>query len=251
MSLCCDNDNNNNTTRWRRWRTAWQCRRCFFFSEQQTAVAVSCWRYLTVRSELAYLKSLMWIWTTTNGFKPHCLSEREGWGSTVLRRWHLPPFWHQPHRHLLFSNPFSPTVSTCWKTSPWHPLRLGGHLCPARPALPTKNSIKYGISHDEKSPIPGLFKSSWWRRQSQAIGCCIPHSGHWLHAPPIASVGLRLSDEAIRVPVAHRLGCKACEPHTCPCSKWEWSTRAKNNTMPFFMAKAFWLPVTTTPLIGF
>jgi len=46
-----------------------------------------------------------------------------------------------------------------------------------------------------------------------------PHTGDWLHAPPIASVGLRLSDEAVRVAVAHRLGCKACEPRTCVCGK--------------------------------
>ena len=46
-----------------------------------------------------------------------------------------------------------------------------------------------------------------------------PHSGDWLHAPPITAVGLRLSDEAIRVAVAHRLGCKACEPHTYVCGK--------------------------------
>jgi len=45
------------------------------------------------------------------------------------------------------------------------------------------------------------------------------HSGDWLHAPPIASVGLRLSDEAVRVAVADRLGCKACEPHCCLCGK--------------------------------
>ena len=38
-------------------------------------------------------------------------------------------------------------------------------------------------------------------------------------APPITAVGLRLSDEAIRVAVAHRLGCKACELHTCVCGK--------------------------------
>jgi len=44
-----------------------------------------------------------------------------------------------------------------------------------------------------------------------------PHSGDWLHAPPITAVGLRLSDEAIRIAVAHRLGCKACEPHACVC----------------------------------
>jgi len=45
------------------------------------------------------------------------------------------------------------------------------------------------------------------------------HTGDWLHAPPITAVGLRLSDEAIRIAVAHRLGCKACEPHTCVCGK--------------------------------
>jgi len=39
----------------------------------------------------------------------------------------------------------------------------------------------------------------------------------WLHAPPITEVGLRLSDEAIGVAVAHRLGSKACKPHTCVC----------------------------------
>jgi len=34
--------------------------------------------------------------------------------------------------------------------------------------------------------------------ESQAIGCSIPHSKDWLHAPPIASVCLRLSDKAVR-----------------------------------------------------
>jgi len=41
----------------------------------------------------------------------------------------------------------------------------------------------------------------------------------WLQAAPIASVGLKLYDEAVRVAVAHRLGCRACEPHTCACGK--------------------------------
>ena len=42
-----------------------------------------------------------------------------------------------------------------------------------------------------------------------------PHSGDWLNAIPISSVGLRLSDEAIRVAVGHRLGSPTCHPHTC------------------------------------
>ena len=32
-------------------------------------------------------------------------------------------------------------------------------------------------------------------------------------------VGLRLSNEEVRVAVAHRLGCRACEPHACRCGK--------------------------------
>lgn len=41
-----------------------------------------------------------------------------------------------------------------------------------------------------------------------------PHSGNWLHAPPIASIGL-LSGEAIRLTVAQRLGLKSCSSYTC------------------------------------
>jgi len=55
--------------------------------------------------------------------------------------------------------------------------------------------------------------------KAKLFAAASPHSGDWLHAPPITAVGLRLSDEAVRVAVAHRLGCKACESHTCVCGK--------------------------------
>jgi hypothetical protein len=55
--------------------------------------------------------------------------------------------------------------------------------------------------------------------KARLLAASTPHAGDWLHAPPITSVGLRLSDEAIRVAVSHRLGCRACEPHTCVCGK--------------------------------
>ena len=39
-------------------------------------------------------------------------------------------------------------------------------------------------------------------------------SPHWLQAPPISSIGLRLDNDMIKVSVGLRLGVKTCEPHT-------------------------------------
>ena len=46
-----------------------------------------------------------------------------------------------------------------------------------------------------------------------------PHSGDWLLAIPISSCGLRLDDEAIRIAVGLRLGCKIGELHDCVCGE--------------------------------
>ena len=43
------------------------------------------------------------------------------------------------------------------------------------------------------------------------------HSGDWLFALPIASLGLKLDDEAVRVAVGLRLGLDLCVPHECHC----------------------------------
>jgi len=55
--------------------------------------------------------------------------------------------------------------------------------------------------------------------KARLFAAASPHFGDWLHAPLITAVGLRLSDEAIRVAVAHRSSSKACEPHSCVCGK--------------------------------
>ena len=41
--------------------------------------------------------------------------------------------------------------------------------------------------------------------------------GDWLFALPIASCGLKLDDEAVRVAVGLRLGLDLCIPHQCHC----------------------------------
>ena len=46
------------------------------------------------------------------------------------------------------------------------------------------------------------------------------HSGDWLFALPIASCGLRLDDEAVRIAIGDfgvRLGLQLCIPHRCRC----------------------------------
>ena len=43
------------------------------------------------------------------------------------------------------------------------------------------------------------------------------HAGDWLHDPPITAVGLRLSDEALRIAVGFRLRSRTCQPHSCIC----------------------------------
>ena len=49
------------------------------------------------------------------------------------------------------------------------------------------------------------------------LAASFPHSGDWLFALPIASCGLRLDDEAVRVGVGLRLGLPPCVSHQCRC----------------------------------
>ena len=44
--------------------------------------------------------------------------------------------------------------------------------------------------------------------KARLLAASAPHTCDWLHAPPVASAGSRLSDEAVRVAVAHRLGAR-------------------------------------------
>ena len=86
----------------------------------------------------------------------------------------------------------------------------------SRAALSSDNTIRCGIAQWQID-IAHETGTSSDTDKARLLAASSPHTGDWLHAPPIASVGLRLSDEAVRVAVAHRLGSKACEPHTCVC----------------------------------
>ena len=64
-----------------------------------------------------------------------------------------------------------------------------------------------------------LLKATSSIDQARLLAAVSAHAGDWLHAAPISSIGLRLSNEAIRVAVGHRLGTNTCQPHECPCGK--------------------------------
>ena len=55
------------------------------------------------------------------------------------------------------------------------------------------------------------------RDRARLLSSQSTHSADWLLALPISAVGLRLSNEAVRVAVGMRLGVKICEEHQCPC----------------------------------
>jgi len=55
------------------------------------------------------------------------------------------------------------------------------------------------------------------RQKATFLAATAPHSGDWLNALPIASCGLRLDDEAVRVAVTLCLGISVCVPHSCSC----------------------------------
>ena len=74
--------------------------------------------------------------------------------------------------------------------------------------------------HNWDSPVVEVAHGQLLSKQSckaRLLAVSSEHCGDWLHALPISSCGLRLSDEAVRVAVGLRLGTSICLPHQCPC----------------------------------
>src|SRR6218665_3847401 len=61
--------------------------------------------------------------------------------------------------------------------------------------------------------LPSVSDQARWRAVTA------PHAGDWLQAMPIASCGLKLDDEAVKVVVGLRLGTNLCEPQTFVCGQ--------------------------------
>ena len=64
------------------------------------------------------------------------------------------------------------------------------------------------VATNHRKPI--LYRACTDVDKARLLAASSPHSGDWLHAPPITAIGLRLSDEAVRIAVAHRLDLCVC-----------------------------------------
>jgi len=89
-------------------------------------------------------------------------------------------------------------------------------VLPYRQTLPVKQSFWDTPGITQLRQVVKESKLDAFQR-AQFLAASAPHSGNWLLALPIASSGLRLDDEAIRVAVALRLGLDLGAPHTCRC----------------------------------
>jgi len=83
-------------------------------------------------------------------------------------------------------------------------------------SLPAKQPFwdRPGVLAD-RAVVQASLCSSFQR--ASFLAASSSHSGDWLFAMPIASCGLRLDDEAVRVGVGLRLGLNLCVPHQCHC----------------------------------
>ena len=88
--------------------------------------------------------------------------------------------------------------------------------------LPTKQSFwdKPGLTRDSQTVENSKIEAG---QRAQFLAASADHSGDWLLALPVASCGLRLDDEAVRVAVSIRLGLNlgaltlaAAEPKSTP-----------------------------------
>ena len=73
--------------------------------------------------------------------------------------------------------------------------------------------------------------------KARLTAVAVTHAGDWLNAPPIAAVGLRLSDEAVCVVVGYPLG------STTSVYVWH-SSRLQRTTWPFLQKKFSQAPLT-------
>ena len=159
----------------------------------------------------------------TNGFK-HCYPcTWVVWYWEVLKSWHLLLFLASPASTFLLQNDILAGSKlsfedkyTIYTTLSWK--SLSNAEIPPEPAnwfQKVWGTVTPTAVYDDI-----LTRCSGDADQARLKAVNSPHAGDLLNALPIASVGLRLSDEEIRVAVGYHLGSSICQPHQCVCGSF-------------------------------
>ena len=79
----------------------------------------------------------------------------------------------------------------------------------------SRRQKEWDLRYTNKTSTGLLESTSCPRDRARLLASRAPHSGDWMLAPPVTALGLRLSDEEVRIAVGVRLGTTLCEPHLC------------------------------------
>ena len=126
--------------------------------------------------------------------------------------WTTEESWNEIQLYIRQRNPHYPSGRTCLEQQ-----NRRNQLNSSRKLGTTTLSQPY------KTKL--LTHASTLMDKARLLAAALQHARDWLQALPISAVGLRLSDEAIRIAVGYRLGIKTCEPHTWPCGELAHSRR--------------------------
>ena len=94
---------------------------------------------------------------------------------------------------------------------------MGGISPPIGDSRKCQRTWDRGLIEVDKCRLLSSVTSDYDR--ARLLSVFSPHAGDWINAAPISAVGLRLSNEVIRVAAGLRIGSNLCAPHTCGCGE--------------------------------
>lgn len=116
-------------------------------------------------------------------------------------------------------------VSAVLDTVEWSDVHLDEILESRSSTKPTGDEQLLTSQKVWDRPLIAIERAAVWSsnndplNQARLGAVSSPHSGDWLLTIPVASCGLGLSNEAVRVAVGLRLGLELCAPHQCHCGE--------------------------------
>ena len=142
--------------------------------------------------------------------------------SGVRRCWHLQLFLASAASKLALQEAILPHSHTL--VADYTKIKVEEACC-TRSSSPISETTVQHIQTDWDAPIVNSVLSTIIASavtdldHAKLKAASTPHFGDWLQRPPIASLGLKLTDDEVRISVALRLGIRICSPHNCICEK--------------------------------